>query len=234
MAKTYLQVVQDFVSEVGVAGGSGPDTIALGQQSVGINRVIQYVRDAHKYVCDMWPDWRFLWERESSTITASMVSNEETILPIPSITPRAYVLDSFHIKRNGRWSPVRYMEWDRFRDRYERGETRRPSDTPPYWTVTPDDRIQLSNPPETEYDYKYEFYKWAEELSADDDPIIIPFWRLTLVRAKMIFAERENAPEIMHGASSEYADLMIRLESTYLTGTAGGRGHEELEVDLNA
>lgn len=234
MAKTYLQVVQDFVSEVGVAGSSGPDTIALGKDSVGINRVIQYVRDAHRYVCDLWPDWRFLWTRENATIPASMVSGSDTVLPVADPTPRAYVFDSFHIKRNGRWHRVHYMPWHHFRERYERGDDPRDaSDHPPYWTVTPDDKIQLSNPPATEYDYKYEYYQWAADLENDSDPIIVPFWRMVLCRAKMIYAERENAPEIMHGAAAEYSDLSDRLEANFLVGNAGGRGHEELGVNLN-
>ena len=69
------------------------------------------------------------------------------------------------------------------------------------------------------------FQKRSERLTSDSEVSIIPieFHRIIVVRAKLIYAEREDAPEIMAGSSAEYDSLMSALEAGYLFGQEDGR-----------
>lgn len=226
--ETYLQVVQRFVSEVGVAGATGPASIAI--SSSGIDRVVHYVADAHDYICQLWPDWRFLWVEHEGQITSDDVDNGLNVLPVPAaFRPRLYVKGSLQVKIDDAWRHIPEYEWHKFKAIARLGTERAQKDAS-FYTIRPDNRIELSNPVSRPFDYRIEVYRWAAPLENDEDPIVVPFPRLVLCRAKMIFAERENAPEIMHGASAEYMDLMQRLESTHLPGVAGGQGTEYLAV----
>lgn len=229
--KTYLQLVRDFVSEVGVAGGTGPASISI--SSAGTDRVVQYVRDAHQYVCDIWPDWRFLWHEQEGQVDQSMVDNGEVMLPLPNgLRVRQYVPDSLTINDGSGWRRVPEVGWIEFRRRARLGDPGDPGN-PIFYTVRPDGQIELSGPAKDPYDFRIEFYRWADPLTVDEDEIVPPFPRIVLARAKMIYAERENAPEIMHGSAAEYSDLLQRMEANWLEGNAGGRGTQQLQVDLS-
>lgn len=229
---TFLESVQDFVAEVGVAGGTGPTSIATGETTTGINRVIQFTREAHDYLCRLWPDWDFLWAEEIGTVTAGAVAAGDMTLPNPSgieVEDFAVAYGGMQVQEDGRWHNVRYQPWREFKVAHRTGATRPASSKPAFWSFTPNRTIQLSNPVGSEFNYRYEYYGIPARLANDDDEIVIPMPRLVLVRAKIIFAERENAPEIMQGATAEYDDLMTRLESRYLPGHSGGRSNEPMD-----
>jgi len=234
MSRTYLEIVQDFVSEVGVAGGTGPIDLATGLESSGVSRVIQYVREAHLSICTMWPDWDFLWLEETGTTTQDQVDAGATVLPSATPKPRRYKTQrhSFQIQSGNAWRDVRYLEWDDFKKIYRHGSPRTPSTTPNAWTFRPDRTIEFSHPIGGVFDYRYEYYREPPNLVNDDDEIILPdgYDRLVLVRAKIIFAERENAPEIMQGSANEFDEMVTRLESNYLPGFRGGASHEEQDM----
>lgn len=232
--RTYLDIVQRFVSEVGVAGGTGPVTIDAGRSIKGVDRVLHYVQDAHTTVCSMWPDWEFLWVMANGTFTATQVLNGDTLLPAPDPGAERYKtgMNMFQIRSNNSWRGVRFMNWDQFTATQRIGSDKSPMTPPSYWTVRPDRVIELSHPIESESDYRYQYYREPLTLVNDDDEILIPvgFERAVLCKAKMIFAERENAPEHMHGAAAEFDDLIQRLESRYLPGIRGGASHEEEDM----
>ena len=55
-------------------------------------------------------------------------------------------------------------------------------------------------------------------LAANGDVSAIPprFHKIIIARAKMYYAENEDAPEIMAGALAEFEDLLDKLESDQL------------------
>ena len=234
MSRTYLEIVQDFVSEEGVAGGTGPVDLATGKESTGIARVIQYVREAHLSICTAWPDWDFLWETEEGTTTATQVTAGDTLLPMANPVPRRYKtsLGAFQIKQGTSWNNIRHMWWDEFKRSQRTGSVKPAKTRPAFWTVRPDKKIELSHPIGGVFDYRYEYFREPPSLVEDGDEIILPhgYDRLVLVRAKIIFAERENAPEIMQGSAAEFDDLMTRLEANFLPGFRGGDSHEDQDL----
>ena len=63
------------------------------------------------------------------------------------------------------------------------------------------------------------------ELTTDSQVSEIPprFHRVITSRAKMYYAENEDAPEIMTGALAEFEDLIDKLESDQLSGQKNRR-----------
>ena len=55
-------------------------------------------------------------------------------------------------------------------------------------------------------------------MTADADISAIPprFHKIIIARAKMYYAENEDAPEIMAGALAEFEDLLDKLEADQL------------------
>ena len=58
-------------------------------------------------------------------------------------------------------------------------------------------------------------------MTADGDISAIPprFHKIIIARAKMYYAENEDAPEIMAGSLAEFEDLLDKLEADQLTIT---------------
>jgi len=58
----------------------------------------------------------------------------------------------------------------------------------------------------------------AGETTADSNTSAIParFHKIIIARAKMFYAENEDAPEIMVGSLSEFEDLLNQLEADQL------------------
>ena len=79
--------------------------------------------------------------------------------------------------------------------------------------------------PTQAHDLTADYWVKAEHLDADSEISIIPeeYHRIILVRAKMIYAEREDAPEIMAGSSAEFHNLLTNMEADYLPAQADGR-----------
>lgn len=234
MNRTYLQLVQDFVSEVGVAGGTGPVDIATGKEAKGVNRVIQYIREANDYILTLWPNWDFLWTLEEGTTTAGQVTAGDTLLPFPALKPKHYPtgLGSFQINTGSSWKNLKYVNFKDFWTSMRTGSPKAATARPSFWTHRPNRQIELSHPIGAVFDYRYQYYREPPQLVDDDDVSIIPhgFDRLILVRAEMIYAKRENAPEHMQGAAAEYEDLMVRLESNYLPGFYGGASTDDEDL----
>ena len=63
-----------------------------------------------------------------------------------------------------------------------------------------------------------EYWKTATTLSATTDTPVIParFQRIIICRAKIYYAEQNDAPEVMGSSLSEFQDLLGKLEADQL------------------
>ena len=59
--------------------------------------------------------------------------------------------------------------------------------------------------------------------NATVSPIPEQYHRIIVARAKTMWAEREEAPDILIASSAEYADLLDKLESSQLPGQKARR-----------
>ena len=91
--------------------------------------------------------------------------------------------------------------------------------------IQPDQNIILEPPPDAVHTITADYWKTPAALTANTDIPDIPaqYHRAVVARAKTMWAEREEAPEILLSASAEYQDLLDKLESHSLSGQEGRR-----------
>lgn len=229
MAADYLKLCKLFVSELGIAGGSGPSKVE-GQTGELLN-VVRWVATADVQVQGLWNDWDFLWAEEDQTLAAdareidppSANDKKINLLDRQSLVFRPGETDHFH---------PQFLEWRTFRQRYEFNK-RRTVKNPTHWTITPGGKMLLSHKMKESTPIHYEFWRKPVMMVKGKDTSLIPndsvsedgddYPRIILLRAKLIYAEREDAPEIQAGALAEYADLLEKMESRHLPWMDGSR-----------
>ena len=69
-------------------------------------------------------------------------------------------------------------------------------------------------------DLTADYWRTPTRMSANTDESAIPsqYHRIIVARAKTMWAERDESPEILIASSAEYQDLLEKLESQSLPG----------------
>lgn len=210
MSSTYLELCIKLRREAGIVG-SDPTTV-VGQTNM-LAKIVGWIADADEDIQSKWLDWGFLHDEFSS----STVAGDKDIA-----APADFGMwdeDSFYLDYSlssfQKLSQVDYSVW---RKAMRNGV--KTNAKPAYYVIKPDKDIILEPVPDDVYTLTADYYKTATRLAADSDTSLIPkkFDRLIIARAKMYYAEFDNAPEVMNAATQEYIDLMNRLESLYLPG----------------
>lgn len=214
---TFLELCQDYRAELGIPG-NGPVT-TVGQ--VGeLARVITDIRNADLDIQNKWQDWRFLW----TSFSANTIAGNRWLTTTKPSDLGTWNTNSFYLDKSSTESiHLTYIDYDEWRDTRVVGEST--TGDPDAFTVLPDGSIYLDPVPDTVMALTAEYWKKPAPLTSNAQVSIIPeeWHRLIVVRAKIYYAEREDAPEIMVGAVAEYDDLMTGLEAGYLRGQGDGR-----------
>jgi hypothetical protein len=111
--------------------------------------------------------------------------------------------------------PLSYVDW---RDDLRQGTAT--NTTPNYIIVKPDNSLIVDPPPDKTYTITADYWRTPTRMSANTDQSSIPsqYHRIIVARAKTMWAEREESPEILIASSAEYQDLLEKLESQSLPG----------------
>lgn len=214
---TYLEICKSLVSLLGVAGGTGPSTV---QGQVGeLANIVEWIRAAELNVTNSWEDWRFLWVRYSGQVVGG-----SSLLSAPSIPPgvrvRRWDTDSIKIRSltplETTWQDLSYLPRSHFEALYDPDVA--VVGRPQAYTVMPDNTLQLDRPADTLYAAKGSFYRSPAPLGLDSDESLIPreYRRIIVVRAAIMYGDKEDAPEIINGAEAEYLDILDKLEGSQL------------------
>ena len=85
-------------------------------------------------------------------------------------------------------------------------------------SVKPTNVLDLYPTPNVAGTVSAEYFKVPTDLAVDSDTSLIPtrFHRIIIARAKLYYAENEDAPEIMSGSLAEFEDLLDKLEADEL------------------
>lgn len=195
--------------EVGIPG-SGPTTVV--GQTGELGDIVRYVRDADMDIKRRWHDWNFLW---TSTTDTSSVGSRSLTTGNPSDLGQWNVDRVVYDYDTDNYQALEFIEWDEYVSNYKFGTTS--NGTPELFTITPAGAIEMYPPASAVKNIYLEYWKKPEEMSADADISEIPthYHRLIIVRAKLFYAEHEDAPEVLVGATAEFEDLMDNLESAY-------------------
>lgn len=214
---TFLELCKSYRAELGIPG-TGPVTV-VGQ--IGeLARVVLDIQDADQDIKRQWQNWNFMWK---AFATKTVIDAAWLTLLKPSDLG-TWDTNSFWIEKGtANAAQLTYIDYDEWRNVQEVGEVF--SGEPTEFTILPNGEVRVYPTPEQAYDLTASYWCSAGRLASDSDISIVPaeYHRIIQVRAKMIYAEREDAPEIMSGSSAEYYNLMTNLEAAYLQGQGDGK-----------
>lgn len=215
---TFLELCRDYRSELGIPG-LGPVTVT--NQIGELARVVTDIREADMDIQRQWQDWKFLWNVHSTkTVADSAWLETQKPADLGTWNTNTCFLD----KGTDDYVRLDYIDYDAWSGDQAVGMVF--NDKPYEFTVLPDGTIRLfPTPNSTVYSFTGEYWRKALPMVADEDISRVPeeYHRAIVVRAKIIYAEREDAPEIMAGATAEYESLMTNLEAAYLQNQGDGR-----------
>ena len=221
---TYLELCQTVRQEVGISG-TGPSTVL--NQEGQLKVIVDFVAEADYQIQSLWHDWNFLWAQYSSTLsigTRSPATGKPT--DFSNWDMRSFFLD-YTTDDSINLSPLTYVDW---RSNFRQGVATNSS--PTYFVIQPDDNVIVEPPPDKSYTITADYWKTPTRFSANADQSAIPtqYHRIIVSRAKTMWAEREEAPEILLASVAEYQDLLDKLESQSLPGQ---RNRRFGNLDLN-
>ena len=222
---TYLELCQDMARDVGIPG-TGPSSVTSSTLSEEESAVVRYVAQANLDIESRWSNWDYLW----STATMTTILGTAT-LASTNTSPGAFPTDLGNWKLGSVvWDPtsesyqiLEYEPWNAYREGYKYGTV--DSDIPEVFSVHPDNTLDFYPTPSSATVVQAEYWTIPVPLAADADISAIPprFHKIIIARAKMYYAETEDAPEIMAGSLAEFEDLLDKLESDQLPGQKNRR-----------
>ena len=225
---TFLVLCQDMARDVGIPG-TGPSTTTTAGLSEEETAVVRYINQADQDIQSRWFDWDFLWSEADITAISgtSTLSSGNTGFPGTStIGPLGnWKLDSIvWDKTSESYQILEYQEWNSYREMYKYGTI--DSDVPEVFSVKPSGDLDLYPTPNAATVVSAEYWRTPVvmstildgETTANSNTSAIParFHKIIIARAKMYYAENEDAPEIAAGSVAEFEDLLNSLEADQL------------------
>ena len=217
---TYLQLVQQLVSELGIGGvnqgGTVPPTV-VGQKGQLYN-AINWVRQAENNINVMWANWDYLATDYSEALTIG-----STAVPTHSGTETVnkWDRDSFWLNVTATSSgQLEFMDWTDFRKLILPGSGSASNGKPARITEKRNGTLLLDAPSNLAYTLTAEFWKEPVLLAADSDLPAMPaqFHRIIICEAAIKYGNKEAASEIIQGMEAEYLYLLDKLEGDQLEG----------------
>tara|TARA_R110002051_G_scaffold16763_3_gene50122 strand:- start:396 stop:1055 length:660 start_codon:yes stop_codon:yes gene_type:complete len=204
--------------EVGIPG-SGPSTVTPTPEEE--KDVVRQIKDADQDIQNRWFNWNFLWS-EHSTNTSIGVST----ISSPSDLMQWNVDAVVYSPLSSDYQPLDYVAWNSYRDNYKYGVIA--SGIPEAFSVKPNNVIDVYPTPDSATAMSAEYWKTPTLLSSASDVSAIPvrFHRIIICRAKIYYAEQNDAPEIMSASVAEFSDLLDKLESDQLPSQRNRRFSE--------
>lgn len=232
MSRRFIDLCKDVVSDLGISGGA-INSVA-GVLNAEQLRVINWVARADLFIQNLWVDWKFLWYPDSSVLGQAGSDVISPTLPtwarnIQTIEPGTlWISPGTSTAR-----PVRFMRWADFRAAFGR----KPKSTQPIpfaFSQSPDGVLVLSHKLTNAATFALDYHVIGKRMAADNDISPIPenFDNIIVERAKIFYAERENAPEILSGSTAEYTDLLDKMQAVCLPENTAGRRSQNDELSM--
>jgi hypothetical protein len=201
--------------DIGIPG-TGPSAVDATTLSEEENAVVRYIANADLDIQSRWFNWDFLWTEANISAIAGTSTLTSSNTGFPSALGNWKLDSAVWNKSADTYQVLEYMEWDKYRYEYKYGTIA--SDTPEVFTIKPDNNIDLYPTPDATTAISFEYFSTPTALAADADVSAIPprFHKIIIARAKIYYAENEDAPEILSGALTEFEDLLDKLEADQL------------------
>jgi len=217
----FLQLCQDLVKELGLAGGTGPSSVA--NQRGELANVVRWIRASTLQIDNKWKTWKYLRTDYAGLIQVG--SREPTAPNNPTgVKVRKWDRDSIVINSSSvNAKPLLFEDWATFRKLRQIGSAFLTIDEPAVFTIKQDGSIpRLITYPTANATYPIsgEFWRRPPILEVDTDVPLMPeeYHRLIVVTAGIKYGNREDAPEIIAGMEAEHGYMLQLLESDQLEG----------------
>lgn len=214
---TYLELCQDLVALLGIAGGSGPTSVTL--QTGELGNVVRWVRASDQNIGNQWEDWRFLWVAYLEQLPAGAIAPAPPSAPA-GVRVRRWETDGLKIRpvspAGQTWQSVSFMPRPLFDEIHDPDVATQ--GTPQVFTILPNNTLMFDRPADQLYQVKGGFFRSPPPLVQGASVPLIPeeYQRIIVVRAAVMYGDREDAPEIINGAEAEYLDILDKLEGSQL------------------
>lgn len=211
MSHNFLALVTALADE---SGESAPTTVT-GQIGMA-GRLVKWINRAWVDIQNSAEQWQFL----RASFSFATVNQQATYTAAQAgITDFAsWKRDSVRISTTS--SALKdemlsvYMDYDTWRNLYQYGNMRTTYTRPTVVTVTPDKQLGLGAIPDaTGYTVNGEYYRTAQELTADTDTPLLPdrFYMVIVWRALMMYGAYMGAIDAYSHGEKEYKKLMAQL-----------------------
>lgn len=200
---TFLELVQELHDDVGAAGVAPSSVVS---QTGEARRLVRYIRRAEGYIVKLWTRWRFMRGTYSQTTTASSGT-----LSKPSDC-KQWDLETFMLDNE----PIEAVYYYTVRGEYYDTSV---EDQPSRIIIMPNGDLRLDPVPDAStYTITADYYKTHTPMTANGDtsPIPAEFHDVIRARAKILYANFEDAPEIKAQGIEILDEMLPRLEDDQL------------------
>lgn len=203
---TYLELCQAFVQELGIAGGGSNNPTSVTGQTGELLNVVNWIREAEYQINNQARDWKYLWAEYAQ---AMAIDDQAPTIP-SNPRARAWVKSSFWLDHYG--PSQKKLLWIAYKEfaNYPTIPTE-----PLKVTLKPNGQLSLDAPMSDALTLTGEYYKAPTPLTAGADVPAMPaeYHRIILCRAVLIYAGREDAPELTNHYEPEYLEILSHLEA---------------------
>lgn len=205
---TFLELCQAVRQECGITG-TGPASVI--SQTGMHGKIVDWVKQADLHIQGLYHDWNFMWAEASLDISAA---NDTVVQPnnFYHAEPNTFMLDDGTTK-----SPMSIIPYKDLKDRIKyQSSTAKPDAL----AIKPTGNFKLSAIPDNDYTLTFDYYKIPTEMSGNTSVSLIPeqHHRLIVLKAKIYYAEHEEADALVKYIAPEYTTLMSKLVSDQLPG----------------
>ncbi len=198
----FIQMAQAVRKLVGLQG-SGPSSV----DATGVEGMfIELVKTSWKDIQNSRSKWK--WMRDEKTF--SMVVGTTAYTPATVFGPvnrfKHWYKDTFFVTVGGQKTPLRFVEFDTFRDRHINDTTNAPIYD---FTIRPKDSALIFTPPDSTYTITCCYHKSNQDLSAATDIPELPedFHLVIVYKAVASYALSMAISHIYQEYSMEYNKL---------------------------
>ena len=209
---TFLELCADLAEQVGMS--SAPASV-VGQTGEN-KKIVDRIAQADLEIQNMWQDWNFLF---SASEFSQALTVDDATYDGPSDLG-TFDEDSFYIDRTlDTYQKLDELDYKIWRRDYRNGT--QVSGTPTNFAITSANGVVLYPPPDSAYTLTADYWVAPSVMTGNTDVSKIPeqFHRIIVVKAKMYYAEEDDAPEVMRAAMMEfknnnnYGSLLDQLEA---------------------
>lgn len=220
-AMTFLELLQRLHRETDTQGTAPTNVTGLSGMN---NKLVGWISSAYDDIQRLHETWLFRQSEFSFPTVATTQNYDQTDASVTNLSQWKYSQSPCDLSGITCYSSVSdeqnllYLPWADFRAVYKFGSYRTQAGRPLYFTVKPDNSIDLWPIPDAIYTISGEYIITIDTMAISADTPIIPadFHMAIVWRALMFYGASEGAGEVYAQGQSEYSRILAQLEINQL------------------